>query len=248
MDQYLAEITRVVRNADESFQKSGGSSRHWVRDNFFPELKAGGFTITKTEAPRPEHGTPEENWDNFWKDIVTNPDGTVNLEQVKKELSDFLFVMGEVPKVYCHITGDRMSKIMYHADAVITQADDYEQERWEKQQDEIKASGMRCCYIAHPISGDIETNLADLRRIIRKINMEHPDVVAFAPYYADVVSLDDNIPAERARGIANNVAILRSGIVQELWLTGPRISTGMQHEKELAEELGIPVVNMIGCL
>lgn len=107
---------------------------------------------------------------------------------------------------------------------------------------------MKIAYIAHSIGGAIEENLADLRRIIRKINLEHPGVVPFCPYYADIVSLDDNVPAERERGIANDVAILRSGIVHELWLTGDRISTGMQHEKELAIELGIPVIDMIGKL
>lgn len=104
---------------------------------------------------------------------------------------------------------------------------------------------MKICYVAHPIGGDIEKNLADLRRIVRKINIERPDVVPFVPYYADVVSLDDDVPEERARGIQNDIAVLRSGIVQELWLAGERISAGMAAERELAMELGIPVIDLI---
>lgn len=69
--------------------------------------------------------TPEENWDQFWKDIVTNPDGSINLDQLKKELADFSFVMEQVPKVYCHITGNRMSYITYKAEDVIRVADDH---------------------------------------------------------------------------------------------------------------------------
>jgi hypothetical protein len=111
-----------------------------------------------------------------------------------------------------------------------------------------KTPNMKICYIAHPIGGDIENNLSDLRRIIRHINLQYPEIVPFCPYYADIVSLDDNVHSERMRGIANDVTILRSGIVQEIWLTGSRISTGMQHEKELAETLGIPVVDKIGLL
>lgn len=107
---------------------------------------------------------------------------------------------------------------------------------------------MKICYVSHPIGGSISENLSDLYRIIRVINLTMSDVVPFAPYVADILAMDDNIPAERERGIANDIAILRSGIVQELWLTGPRISTGMQHEKELAIELGIPVIDMIGKL
>jgi hypothetical protein len=105
---------------------------------------------------------------------------------------------------------------------------------------------MTICYLAHPISGDITLNLADLRRIVRKINLEYPDVVPFVPYYSDIVSLDDNIPEERERGIKNDTAILRSGIVNELWLTGPRISTGMAAEVNIAIEMGILVVDKIG--
>jgi hypothetical protein len=69
--------------------------------------------------------TVEEEWESFWKEIVTNDDGTINIEQVKKELADFSFVMEQVQKVYCHITGSKMSKVMYHADTVIAVADDH---------------------------------------------------------------------------------------------------------------------------
>lgn len=103
---------------------------------------------------------------------------------------------------------------------------------------------MTIAYIAHPIGGDVENNLKDLRRILRKINLERSDVVPFCPYYADIVSLDDNHPEERQRGIQNDVAVLRSGIVQELWLTGDKISSGMQHERNIAIELGIPVIDL----
>jgi len=109
---------------------------------------------------------------------------------------------------------------------------------------------MKICYIAHPIGAPtkegIEANLADLRRIVRHINLNYPDVVPFVPYYADIVSLDDNISEERFRGIKNDVAVLESGIVKELWLTGDRLSGGMQAEYKLAERLGIHVIDLIG--
>lgn len=122
-------------------------------------------------------------------------------------------------------------------------------------------------YIAHPISGDIEANLADLRRILRTINMNsHPklytqyqnntgildmaydfsNIIPCAPYYADIVSLDDNNPLERKRGIENDTELLKSGIFKELWLTGDKISFGMNEEVKLAVLLGIPVIDYIG--
>lgn len=100
---------------------------------------------------------------------------------------------------------------------------------------------MKVVYIAHPISGDIEANLADIRRIVALINRTMPDVVPFVPYYVDVVSLDDNDPADRARGIKNDHHLLRSGVVDEMWATGERLSIGMKEEIRVAYHLGIPV-------
>lgn len=104
----------------------------------------------------------------------------------------------------------------------------------------------RIVYIAHPIGGDVAGNLADLRRILRHINLTMPDVVPLAPYYGDVVSLDDANPAERERGVENEMALLRSGIFTELWLTGPRISPGMRAERQLALDMRIPVLDKTG--
>lgn len=107
---------------------------------------------------------------------------------------------------------------------------------------------MKIAYIAHPIGGDIEGNLADLRRIIRKINLQHPDVVPFVPYYADIVSLDDNVTEERRHGIRNDAEILNRKIPDELWLTGDRVSIGMLAEIGIAESVGIAVVDKINQL
>lgn len=111
---------------------------------------------------------------------------------------------------------------------------------------------MKIVYIAHPIGAatkeGIEQNLSDLRRIVRKINLEHNDIVPFVPYYADIVSMDDNVPAERERGIKNDTAILESGCIDELWLTGDRLSNGMIAERNIALIENIPVVDNIGKL
>lgn len=103
---------------------------------------------------------------------------------------------------------------------------------------------MKICYLAHPVGGDVENNLALIRRIVREVNLEHPEVVPFVPYYSDVVSLCDAHPSERARGIKNNTHILKSGIVNELWLYGDKISAGMAGEIEIAKEMGIKIVPM----
>ena len=72
----------------------------------------------------------------FWKDIIYfksgKNKGKINEKQVLRELSDWYYVMDQIPKVYCHITGSRLSKVMYSADTVIRVANDYQKEFCEK--------------------------------------------------------------------------------------------------------------------
>lgn len=104
---------------------------------------------------------------------------------------------------------------------------------------------MKIVYIAHPISGDIKGNLEKIRLIVREINLKMPDVVPFAPYWLDCHALDDTVKAERERGIMNDIALFKKGFIDEVWLMGNRISAGMLYEKELAEKLGIKVINKL---
>ena len=106
------------------------------------------------------------------------------------------------------------------------------------------ANGMRIAYIAHPISGDKFGNLAKIEKIVRRINMTMKHIVPFVPYYCDCMAMDDDDPRERARGIANGLAIMRSGAVNYLWLYGPEITRGMRGEIAVARKYGIPVVPM----
>ena len=103
---------------------------------------------------------------------------------------------------------------------------------------------MKIAYIAHPVSGDIAGNIEKILAIVKRINLERTDVVPFAPYIMDLLCLDDNDPEQRTRGISNDIAILRSGLVDELWIYGPKITGGMQAEIDLAWELNIPVLVM----
>ena len=99
----------------------------------------------------------------------------------------------------------------------------------------------KVAYIAHPISGNIQSNLVDLARILRIINKRTTNVIPFCPYYGDCFALDDNIPAERKRGIDNDLYLLQLGFVDELWMTGPEITKGMALEAEIATKAGIPI-------
>lgn len=101
---------------------------------------------------------------------------------------------------------------------------------------------MKIVYIAHPISGDIKGNIQRILTIVRQINLEHKDVIPFAHYLVDCQALDDDIPEERQRGIANDTELFKRKFIDELWLYGDKISNGMRAEINLCMELGIPVM------
>lgn len=70
-------------------------------------------------------------WTKFWLPLLHGTDGRPSLEKIKDELCDFYFVMQQVPKVYCHITGNKLSKLMYKAETVINEADEHYESVYE---------------------------------------------------------------------------------------------------------------------
>lgn len=103
--------------------------------------------------------------------------------------------------------------------------------------------GNKIIYIAHPISGDVEGNLQKIAEIYKMVSRSHPEVVPFVPYFATCKSLDDSDPIDRSLGILHNSEFFKRGVIDEVWLFGDRISTGMNHEIQMAEDAGIPVVD-----
>ena len=61
----------------------------------------------------------EQVYQDFWKDIICDNHGDIDVEQLKKELCDFYFMIQEVPKVYCEVTGGTLSKRLYDAETVL---------------------------------------------------------------------------------------------------------------------------------
>ncbi len=74
----------------------------------------------------------------FWEEILVK-DGKLDMDQLKKELTDWYYVMGEAPKVYCAVTGNQLSKVMYAADTVIMAFEDYMQ----RELDEMEEAAVR---------------------------------------------------------------------------------------------------------
>ena len=103
---------------------------------------------------------------------------------------------------------------------------------------------MKIVYIAHPIAGDVKGNIEKILGIVRKINLEEPDILPFAHYIVDCQALDDTIPEHRFRGIKNDKEFFERKSFDELWLYGDKISNGMLEEIKLAIKYGIPIKPM----
>lgn len=58
-------------------------------------------------------------YNKFWREIVERPDGTLDIDQIKRELYDYRDLLHEVPKVYMEITNGVISKPNTTASAVL---------------------------------------------------------------------------------------------------------------------------------
>jgi hypothetical protein len=70
----------------------------------------------------------DDDWREFWKALLTDHDGSLMADRVKRELSDYSQFMRNCALVYMHVTGGRMSKTNYDAEAVISVADEHTEE------------------------------------------------------------------------------------------------------------------------
>jgi len=66
----------------------------------------------------------EQAWEEYWKEIVC-PNDILDVEQVKKELSDYLMILDDLPELFMHITGGRCSKTNTDKHVVISLHDDH---------------------------------------------------------------------------------------------------------------------------
>jgi hypothetical protein len=72
--ELVRAITAIVREADETFQRVGGGSRHWVRDCFLPTLNKAGWKVARGDAARvpPSQELSDEQIDQEWR-IAKDP-------------------------------------------------------------------------------------------------------------------------------------------------------------------------------
>lgn len=95
-------------------------------------------------------------------------------------------------------------------------------------------------FIGHPIRGDVRGNVEKVLKICAEVHTK--DIIPVAPYLVSLQYLDDGILEDRELGVEANHECFRRDYVDELWLFGDRISTGMWEEIRLAKEMNIPII------
>jgi len=61
----------------------------------------------------------DKRWDDFWRDICTNPDGSINLDQIKKELHDSHMLMHINTKLVSYLSSEVLSYPNYEPQVLI---------------------------------------------------------------------------------------------------------------------------------
>lgn len=104
-----------------------------------------------------------------------------------------------------------------------------------------KMTDFSIVYLAHPVSDDPIANTDSILVYLREIQFQCPNVIPIAPYLVCLRYLNDDEPKEREMGFTANYQYFEKGFVDELWLCGERVSSGMQKEIRWCYDLGIPV-------
>lgn len=81
--------------------------------------------------------TYQQVYEEYWKDLVET-DGQLDKDKVMRELADYYFMLEQVPKVYMHVSGGRISKPNTYAFEVIQQHDERREEDIQEAVDDSK--------------------------------------------------------------------------------------------------------------
>lgn len=97
-------------------------------------------------------------------------------------------------------------------------------------------------YVCSPYSGNVERNVEYARKYCRFVVQRGH--IPVAPHLFFPQFLDDKNPEERKLGMSMAKNLLKD--CEELWVFSGILSEGMKTEIELANKLGIEIVNIPG--
>lgn len=68
--------------------------------------------------------TLEDSW-GFWRELVCDEEGNLRLSAVKAELHDYGLLLDQVPRVYDHVSGGRITKPFTPLHEILSAADEH---------------------------------------------------------------------------------------------------------------------------
>lgn len=102
----------------------------------------------------------------------------------------------------------------------------------------------RVYYLAHPVSGDVESNLANVREWLRVLIDKFPEIIVVAPWYGEVASYINLTvtPDFYARVIADDMDVVAKldGIIG----VGGSWTPGMMKERLASRDAGGHIVDL----
>ena len=96
---------------------------------------------------------------------------------------------------------------------------------------------MKLVFICSPYRGEVETNTSRARRYCYFAHTQ--GAAPIAPHLHNPHFLDENLPYERQAGIEIGLEYLRRA--DELWCFGDRLTEGMEHELQAAQQMKLPI-------
>lgn len=84
----------------------------------------------------------EDGWQNKWKEILENLDGSINVEQLKKELFDFDDMIDRITELTCYMTFNKLSYPTYPVETIVAVHEDGLREIKEDQKKDDEHDGI----------------------------------------------------------------------------------------------------------
>ena len=92
-DALIPFVTRVVREADQAFERVGGSSRHWVRDCFLPILaRYGGYVLHRKDRDETRVWYEESHVTSIKEELAAERATTARLREALKSCEGHVHV------------------------------------------------------------------------------------------------------------------------------------------------------------
>lgn len=95
-------------------------------------------------------------------------------------------------------------------------------------------------YIAHKVGGDVKGNIEKILKLNRELSFKN-EIIPFIPYLADIQSLDDDNPEERALGFSHNEEFFKRKLFDQMGVYS-EVSQGIAKEIEWCHKYGIKVI------